>query len=110
MKTRLQELRKEAGYGSARAFAEHIDMPVATYTDYEQGRRAFTLERAWFFADALGCTLDQLAGREFGAPLSGDAMGVARAYDRMDPAHRAIIDSVAALFPPIEACRLKGEI
>lgn len=68
MKTNLQNIRKNAGYKSARAFAEHIGMPVATYTDYEQGRRAFTLEKAWEFADELHCTLDELAGRDFHPP------------------------------------------
>lgn len=64
MKTQLQAIRKQAGYKSAKAFADHIGMPVGTYTDYEQGRRMFTLEKAWEFADALDCTLDELAGRK----------------------------------------------
>ena len=63
MKTSLQAMRKKAGYRSARVFAEHIGMNVATYTDYEQGRHSFTLEKAWEFADLLGCSLDELAGR-----------------------------------------------
>ena len=65
MKTNLQKVRKKAGYKSARAFAEAYGMNTSTYTDYEQGRHAFTLEQAWDFADFLGCTLDELAGREF---------------------------------------------
>lgn len=65
MKTRLQELRKEAGYRSAKAFAEEVGMKLGTYTDYEQGRTSMTLERAWFFADILHVTLDELAGRDF---------------------------------------------
>ena len=63
MKTNLQALRKAAGFKSAKAFAHHIGMNVNTYTDYEQGRRMFALDQAWEFADALGCTLDELAGR-----------------------------------------------
>ena len=63
MKTRLQELRKRAGYKSAKSFAEKCGMKLGTYTDYEQGRTSLTLERAWYFADILGCTLDELAGR-----------------------------------------------
>lgn len=63
MKTQLQALRRRAGFKSAKAFAEHIGMAVGTYTDYEQGRRMFTLEKACEFASELGCTLDELAGR-----------------------------------------------
>lgn len=72
MKTQLQRIRKDRGFDSAEAFATHIGMKVGTYTDYEQGRRRFTLERAWEFADVLDCTLDELAGRDFRADAYAD--------------------------------------
>lgn len=65
MKTNLQALRKAAGFKSAKDFADALGMSPGTYTDYEQGRRGFTLERAWQFADILHVSLDELAGREF---------------------------------------------
>lgn len=91
MKTQLQAMRKRAGYKSAKAFADHIGVPVGTYTDYEQGRRMFTLERAWEFADALDCTLDELAGRKAPNRASGDArMGsIADNYESMNETGRA---------------------
>ncbi len=61
----LQRLRKEAGFKSAKAFAEHVGISTARYTEYEQGRRCFNYDQAWEFADALGCTMDELAGRTF---------------------------------------------
>lgn len=64
MKTNLQAIRKAAGYKSAKAFAEYINMSVGTYTQYEQGQISLSLEKAWEFADALDCTLDELAGRK----------------------------------------------
>lgn len=64
MKTRLQALRKEAGYKSAVAFAKEINMNPHTYTEYEQGRITMSLQQAYEFADILDCTLDALAGRE----------------------------------------------
>lgn len=67
MKTNLQAMRKRAGFKSARAFAEHMNMSVNTYTNYEQGKSSLTLEQAWEFADELDCTLDELAGREWSA-------------------------------------------
>lgn len=68
MRYKLQEMRKRAGYKSARAFAERMGMSVSTYTNYEQGVRALSLEQAWEFADVLDCTLDELAGRDFQPP------------------------------------------
>ena len=63
MKTMLQQIRKERGYKSAKAFAERIGIPVPTYTNYEQGTREIGLQTACELADALECTLDELAGR-----------------------------------------------
>lgn len=60
----LQAARKAAGFKSAKAFAEHIGHSPSAYTEYEQGRRMFSYEQAWEFADALGCTLDALGGRK----------------------------------------------
>lgn len=62
-KTNLQAMRKRAGFKSAREFAEHIGVNVGSYTNYEQGKVALSLLKAWEFADALDCTLDELAGR-----------------------------------------------
>lgn len=64
MKTRLQEFRKQAGYKSAKSFAEEIGLSVRTYTNYEQGITSLTLEKAWEFADIFDCSLDELAGRK----------------------------------------------
>ena len=63
MKTNLQAMRKAAGFTSARAFAEHFGISVNTYTGYEQGK-PMSLEVAWELADALDCSLDDLAGRK----------------------------------------------
>lgn len=60
---RLQEIRKSRGWKSARAFAEHIGMPVSTYTNYEQGKRPLMFDTAIDLCNALDCTLDELAGR-----------------------------------------------
>ncbi|MBE5023970.1 helix-turn-helix transcriptional regulator [Olsenella sp. DSM 107455] len=82
----LQALRKKAGFRSATAFAEKIGMNAYTYTNYEQGKANFTLEKAWEFADLLGCSLDELAGRQWppeGASAPADPMReeLVRCYD-----------------------------
>ena len=63
MKTRLQELRKKAGYRSAFAYADHLEIGRSSYTDYEQGRTPLPLDKAWLIADDLGVSLDELVGR-----------------------------------------------
>lgn len=70
----LQAARKAAGYKSAKAYAEHIGISKDTYTGYEQGRIAFSIETGWLFADDLGVSIDELCGhdtpkRAFSDPL-----------------------------------------
>jgi transcriptional regulator with XRE-family HTH domain len=65
MKTQLQRIRIDRGFKSAKAFAEHIGVSVRTYTNHEQGIASPPLDIAWLYADALGVTLDELAGRDF---------------------------------------------
>ena len=59
----LQHRRRAAGFKSAKAFADYLEISVDTYTSYEQGKSSFNVETAWVMADALDCTLDELCGR-----------------------------------------------
>ncbi|MBR2681633.1 MAG: helix-turn-helix transcriptional regulator [Atopobiaceae bacterium] len=98
---RLQEMRKAAGYKSAREFAEHMGMSVSTYTGYEQGRIKLSLATAWLLADELGCTIDKLAGREVASespvasPLTESEVRIVSAYRLATPQGRAAIEAVA---------------
>ena len=94
----LQKARKAAGFKSARAFAENMMYNANTYTDWEQGRHTFTVEQACEMADALGCTLDELAGRETSAPaLSPRERAVVDAYRHEDATGRAAIERVCGI-------------
>lgn len=63
MRGNLQKLRKEAGWKSAKAYAEHLGLNPATYTEYEQGRISMPIRTAWAIADDLDVSLDELVGR-----------------------------------------------
>jgi len=73
MKTRLQELRKAAGFKSAKAFSDYYGINLNTYTGYEQGK-PYSLEQAWAFADEFEVTIDELAGREWPRPEYADPL------------------------------------
>lgn len=85
MKTELQRIRTERGFKSARAFAEHIGVSARSYTNHEQGISSPPLDVACIYADALGVTLDELAGRNFDA----------RAYE--DSRHRQLNENYLSL-------------
>lgn len=92
MKTKLQALRKAAGFGSSDAFADHLGMNRSTYKNYEQGTRKISLDNACFFADALDCTLDELAGRT-PPNVDAEAAEFARRFEALPrPGRRAVID------------------
>jgi transcriptional regulator with XRE-family HTH domain len=46
------------------ALARLAGVPLSTLRDWEHGRRYMRLESAMRLADALGLTLDELAGRK----------------------------------------------
>jgi transcriptional regulator with XRE-family HTH domain len=100
MKTNLQRLRKKAGYRSANDFADYAEINRGTYTNYEQGKRELTLERAWFFADLLDVTLDELAGRDFHPAPGADFADprqteLNRCWERLDPERQDRLISTA---------------
>lgn len=67
-KRTLQRLRLEAGYRSGRALAAALGIPASTYARYERAPEGpdcgIPLANAWAIADALGCTIDAVVGRE----------------------------------------------
>ena len=102
METQLQALRKKAGFKSAKSFAEKIGMNAYTYTNYEQGKANFTLDPAWEFADLLGCSLDELAGRQWppegtSAPEPGEASLVSAYRDLSDEGREVAVNVVAGM-------------
>ena len=67
-KRTLQRLRRQAGYRSAKEFAEALGIPGSTYARYERAGDGagcgIPLPAAWQIADKLGCSIDLVIGRE----------------------------------------------
>lgn len=92
----LQRLRKAAGFKSAKAFADYVGINPSTYTDYEQGKASLSYERAWQLADAAGCTLDALGGREPpGAFLDASESELVGNYRASTPERRRLLSLTA---------------
>lgn len=66
-KCTLQRLRREAGYKSAKDFAEAVHIPASTYSRYERAVEGpdcgIPMYAAWTMADELGCSIDLVVGR-----------------------------------------------
>jgi transcriptional regulator with XRE-family HTH domain len=63
MGIRLKRLREAAGLTQAK-LAEAARVPVGTLRNWEASRRTPLFDAAVRLADALGVTLDELAGRK----------------------------------------------
>ena len=91
----LQRLRRQAGYRSAKDFAEALGIPGSTYARYERAGDGagcgIPLPAAWQIADALGCSIDLVVGREdIDAP---EPEGIQPRYDALSPEGRNLVDS-----------------
>lgn len=68
----LQDLRKGAGYRTAKEFAEALGVPTTTYSRYEATPEKIPLSSAWAIADFLGCTIDEVVGHEAAGTAGGE--------------------------------------
>ena len=64
MKTQLKKLRKMCGYQTQEQFAEKLGVPATRYGAWERGTNEMSLSVAYRITEILGCTLDELVGRE----------------------------------------------
>ena len=107
----LQRLRKEAGFRSAKSFAESVGLNPGTYTSYEQGERSFTYETAWDMADALHCTLDELGGRSFDARKFSDPRQekMNRAYESLSDPEKETMSKVVQSYARDNSRRIEKD-
>lgn len=98
----LQELRKDAGYKSAREFAEAMAIPQSTYARYEQSPENIPVKVAWELADALKCTIDMVVGRD--APdVSAMRGDVQRFHDSLSEPNKQLHSDFMAFLATREA-------
>lgn len=94
-KRTLQRLRRQAGFRSAKDFAEVLGMPSSTYARYERSGDGIDcgipLPAAWRIADKLGCSIDLVVGRaDIDAPK---LEGIQSRYDTLSFDGRALVDT-----------------
>ena len=99
MMFRIKELRTRYGF-SQKDVAERLGMPVRRYGSYEREERSLSLEDAAMIADVFGCTLDELAGREWSPSEYSDPRQAElnRCWDECEEGDRTAILRVAKSF------------
>lgn len=91
----LRKLRKAAGWPTAKAFADSIGVPAPTYARYEQSgdgpETNIPMKAAFTIADALGCSIDALVGREE-ADVDAVRSDMQRRYDALSDDGKQLVD------------------
>lgn len=91
MAVTLKDLRVKAGFETAKKFAEHMDVPVTTYTRYEQSPDKIPLKAAWTLADHFSCPIDMVVGRDLSD--AGLELGeVQRYYNNLGSASKMLFN------------------
>src|SRR5689334_5674002 len=106
---RLKQARIAAGFKSARAAAEALGVPTATYTQHENGRRGIGRE-ADVYVRRFKVSLDWLMFGKGAAPVfSGQSVGDAGKALASDPGIATVMrPKPNASFPPVYQ-RFNGE-
>lgn len=97
----LKEMRIRAGVTQKQA-AEALGVTVQSISGYERGKREINFFDAIKLADLYGCTLDELAGRQFpkdADELTSDERHVIDAMRSTDERGRGTIVAIAEAQP-----------
>lgn len=85
----IQDLRREKGFRSSREFADAIGVSPSSLSRYDKDPDTIPVKVAWAMADKLGCSIDEIVGREHVTSGKSDLQD---AYDAMGPDARALVD------------------
>ena len=85
----IKDLRQEKGYRSAREFADALGIATSSMSRYDKDPETIPLKHAWAMADLLGCSIDEVVGRE---PVTAGRNELQEFYDALLPETRALVD------------------
>lgn len=91
----LKDLRKAAGFKTAKEFAVRMDIPPATYSRYETRPERIPLSAAWDLADWFKVSIDAIVGRS-GLTYGATRTDIQQAYDSLAPRSKCAVEEFLA--------------
>ena len=95
MNLQLKRLRQLRGL-SQEDMASKLDIKKSRYGTWERGDRMMSLEQAYMITEILGCTLDELVGREpsvsYSDPMQAELNSC---YSKMNESGRTLLAEAA---------------
>ena len=97
-RTRLRELREQAGYGSQQSFADAFGVAQSTVGGWEAGKREPNYSTTLKIANFFGVSIDYLLGRadqkEGPTPVGGDGPLYPPEYDLLSQKDKDIVNDL----------------
>ena len=97
-RTRLRELREQAGYGSQQSFADAFGVAQSTVGGWEAGKRepnySTTLKIAHFFGVSIDYLLGRADQKEGPTPVAGDGPLYPPEYDLLSQKDKDIVNDL----------------
>ena len=97
-RTRLRELREQAGYGSQQSFADAFGVAQSTVGGWEAGKREPNYSTTLKIANFFGVSIDYLLGRadqkEGPTPVAGDGPLYPPEYDLLSQKDKDIVNDL----------------
>lgn len=84
----IQDLRRERGFRSSREFADALGVSPSSMSRYDKDPSLIPTKVAWAMADLLGCSIDEVLGREH---VTSGKSDLQEDYDALCPETQALV-------------------
>lgn len=110
MNLQMKRIRETKGL-SQQYVADKIQVPIRRYGSWEREERKLNFEDACRIADVLDCSLDELAGREWGGERFADPgkNALVGYYNSMNDRGRATLVESARLMSDGDSVRIEKD-
>lgn len=84
----IQDLRREKGFKSSKEFADALGVSASSMSRYDRDATLIPVKVAWAMADLLGCSIDEVLGREH---VTSGRSHLQEDYDALCPETQALV-------------------
>lgn len=84
----IQDLRREKGFRSSKEFADALGVSPSSMSRYDKDPTLIPVKVAWAMADLLGCSIDEVLGREH---VTAGRSQLQEDYDALSPETQTLV-------------------
>jgi transcriptional regulator with XRE-family HTH domain len=84
----IQDLRREKGFRNSKEFADALGVSPSSMSRYDKDPTLIPVKVAWAMADLLGCSIDEVLGREH---VTSGRSQLQEDYDALSPETQALV-------------------